>query len=299
MRTAEHTLFDSRGERDGTCTVLPDLDIALLGKARQGTIVWICGDFVEEILTTSLWISGLVSDVVESQKTPLADKEITRRCATRAQKNVRRLVNTNKFRFMWTLTFRLPNPGKGPLKDETIPLWAQKDYDAIRKLWKGFLRKLYASFGRFTWLVVFELHNSAKTSGKKRGTYHIHFACNERLAWSEVGRLWGHGFVRFDDFLKHSSTRKTVVHNPGAYLSKYIGKAFNSENRHRKRFSCSSGIKRPKKVSGAEFDRIAKERGWVLSEVFRREQIFESKNQIYGTLARTHQILVQRNRNDL
>lgn len=285
MRTKEHNLYGLDGEIEGTCTVLPDADIAQLGKRPQGTVTWVCGDFVEEISTSSLWLTGIAPDHTTGGKPPLSDEEINKRCATRAQKNVRRIVNTNRFRFMWTFTFAPYKEGMNTLETQ-----AQKDYHEVRKQWKKFLRKVYKAEGKFPWLVVLELHDSTETSDVKRGTYHLHFATNKRLNWKKTGMLWGLGFVRFDDFQKPMAERGGEVRNPGAYMSKYIGKAFDKQTRGLKRFSCSRDIKRPAKLSGEGLEKFLSTNQTTMEEVFKQERVFECKDAIYGVCQRTYKL---------
>lgn len=281
MKTREHNLYDIQGDFDGVCTVIPDNDLATIGKQRQGTVAWICGDFVEQISTSSLWLTGIAPEPSDITRPPMTEEEISTRCATRARKNVRRIINTNRMRFMWTFTLA---------PDGKIPLNLQADYNEVRKCWKAFIRKAYREFGRFPWLVVLELHDSSATSETKKGTFHIHFATSKRLPWKKVGEVWGLGFVRFDDFNKNREERGGTVRNPGAYMSKYVGKCFAANSRHLKRYSCSRSVKRPQKVSGVGLERFCRNHKITLVEVFRKERGFESGFAIYGTCEQAFKI---------
>ncbi len=295
MQTQVEPITGLFGRKIGEKTTLPSPEFGNLGKHRDGAVIWLCGDYAEEICTSSTWVSGVAPETGSGAKTLLSVEEIVRRCAVRAQKNVRRIVNTNKFRFLWTLTIEPAKEGRPGIANTPVPTEGQRDYDTVRALWKSFIRRLYAVYDKFPWLVVFELHDSEKTSEEKRGTYHLHFACNAILRWTAVGAAWQCGFVRFDDFAKKKRGRNGSVQNPGAYLSKYIGKSFNVENYNRKRFTCSRNIKRPRKLSGPGFDSYVREGGLAKSVVFKSERFFVNGETTYGTEQTTYRLVPKEN----
>lgn len=230
-------------------------DRRFVGKERCRGHALICGDFAEVYSQIETWVSGAPGNkgisAVRTEPITRDEQEYNaHRCAVRAQKNVRRLVNCNRLNTMWTLTFA-PDTPDNQERWECVPLYVQRDYDRVRAIWKSFLKRLARVYPEVRWLVVFELHNSEETSDAKRGTWHLHFATSDFLDWSEISRIWKHGVVRFDDFSKpnHNKGRPGSVHNPGAYMSKYIGKVFDSSNYKRKRFSRSRNTSSPKKIS--------------------------------------------------
>lgn len=230
-------------------------DIRLLGRGSSHGIAYLCGDFVEIITAESDWQEGIPeSDKKEAREMGKEEKERREndavwRAAYRAQKQIRRIVNANRCQYMWTLTLAPP----GELNDKlykTIPLASQRDYDSIRRVFKGFVRRFRKGAHPFKWIAVFELHDSARTSDKKRGTWHIHFATPDRLEYEDIMHFWSHGVVHFDDFGKpKKGVRNDEVRNPGAYMSKYIGKNFNKTNLHRKRYTRSRDTLSPHKIS--------------------------------------------------
>lgn len=247
-----HPLYNLNGEEEGEWFAMPEPDIANLGKAREQGICWYCGDFAEVILTSSTYLTGVAPPQQSGCQKSLAPEEVARRVSLRAQKQVRRLVNTNRFSRMWTLT-QCPDKSRHAAKyKQPVPINKQRSYAHTRKLWKAFIRRLKKHQPDVRWLVVLEPHNSEKTSPDKLDTYHLHFATNLFLDWLSIGEIWGHGNVHYQDFKKGDKTRG-VVRNPGAYMSKYLGKDFQGEDSYRKRYSCSRNILRPVKVDSATF----------------------------------------------
>lgn len=244
-----HNLYGLDGLPNGQWLAMPDADIACIAKARESASVWLCGEFVEIIRTSSTFLTGVSPSQEGGPKKALSEDEVSKRCAVRAQKQVRRICNTNDFRYMWTLTMCPANSDYAKNYAEPVCTLTQRHYKSVRCLWGRFIRRIYKHTGKFAWLTIFELHDSKKTSESKRGTYHIHFTTGERLDWAQIGTIWRHGNVRFDDFKKNVKERRGKVRNPGAYLSKYVGKSFDESNRHQKRYSCSQDVKRPLKVS--------------------------------------------------
>lgn len=233
--------------------LIPDADLAELGIRRGTTVARLCGDYVELFFTTSGWIEGKGATNTQArdkdeEKAKVDSENACRRSAKRAMRQVRRLVNRNYLRYMWTLTFA-PDSEPNRIKFRTSSREQQANIAWVRERWRGFYTKLRRRGIEWKWLVVYELHNSASTSEGKRGTWHIHFATDVRLDWEWVGNEWGFGYVRFDDFAKpKAGVRKTRVENPGAYMSKYVGKAFDKSNFHVKRYSRSRNMQTPEKI---------------------------------------------------
>lgn len=232
---------------------MPDTDIAMVGQRLDSSCVRICGDFIECYITTSEWVAGKGS--VKGQPRPSNEEEANKRrknsamrAAKRAEKQVRRLVNTNRLTTMWTLTFA-PDTPANRLKWDCTTYNQQSDYNFVKAAWKKFCRKLRKVHPDIKWLVVYELHDGTHTSDAKRGTYHLHFATDTRLDWNFVSETWKYGIVRFDDFTKpKKGARPDAVRNPGAYMSKYIGKNFDESNFHVKRYSRSRNMETPYKT---------------------------------------------------
>ena len=259
---------------------MPDDDIALLSKSREGSCCRVCGDFIEIYSTSSAWIEG-EGDTKTGGITTVSreDEEKKRRnsivrSAKRAEKTVRRLVNTNRLTTMWTLTFA-PDSEENRKKWRVSTKEEQSNIEWVKAEWREFYLKINKYKPRWKWLVVFELHDSTKTSEIKRGTWHIHFATDTRLEWEAVNVLWERGNVRFDDFSKPKrGARKGAVRNPGAYMSKYIGKSFDESNFHVKRYSRSRNMKRPEKITvDTLLERFPGLRN--LEKVFHTENVFE------------------------
>lgn len=267
-------LYALDGDVQGFCAIMPDSDIANIGKSRQQGVAWICGDYIECVLTSAHFLTGVAPEATPSApKLPETAASIAARTALRAQKQVRRIVNANNFRYMWTLTFCPSNASMSEYYHHGMPTQDQKNYDKVRAHWKSFVRRMYSAFGKFAWLVVFELHNSEKTSEEKRMTYHLHMATNIYMDWFHVSKVWDAGIVRVDDFQRSVKERGGKVRNPGAYMSKYVGKNFEKNFPNRKRYSTSRDCKKPKKFLYSE---IAE---WLVSvekeECYRSEKVFE------------------------
>jgi len=238
-------------------TRMPEFDLANVGKHREHGVVYLCGDFVEVCTLISPCVTGLDnSDTRQVRESTEADRQdrqekSRKKAAWRAMKAIRRLTNVNRCRYMWTLTLAPPSQ-ENKIFYECIPLELQRDYDAVRGLWKAFLRRFKKELGgpTFRWILVLELHDSKKTSDEKRGTWHLHFTTPDRLEWEDIMHFWTHGHVRFDDFQRgKKGQRKGEVRNPGAYMSKYIGKNFDESNFNKKRYTRSRNTLRPTKIS--------------------------------------------------
>lgn len=291
----EHVLYDNRGEREGIWIAMPDSDIANVGKQRCAGVAYLCGDFLETITTSSLFLAGVAPITNETiARPPETAEETAKRCAVRAQKNIRRVVNTNRMKMMWTLTLCPANSIHSHLYPEPVCNLTQTHYKSIRGLWTRFTRKLKRAFGEVQWVLVLELHDSDKTAEVKRGTYHLHFATNQYLDWAAINDLWGHGNVRFDDFTKPKKGRKDIVRNPGAYMSKYIGKSFDKHTSHLKRFTCSRNTLRPQKISLETAEAILLQRGGEM--VYNQYREFLAKapmsygENVYGVSQQTYQL---------
>ena len=273
-------------------------EVALIGKQRVSGFALVCGDFIEVFQQYETWVSDTpTSSPNEGEK---GEKEVAerkdnavKRAAVRAQKQVRRLVNANRMRYMWTLTL-------APLSDENmrlyecIPLCDQRNYDRIRGIWKNFLKRLKRKFEALRWLVVFELHDSAKTSPEKRKTWHLHFATPDFVPVSWICKIWKHGRVDVQDFQKPKPGKapRSPVNNPGAYMSKYVGKSFDASTFHRKRYSRSRNTVSPRKISLAQLYSQDKTN---FHEVFRNERRVKGEKGELVCLNLTYKIQTKEN----
>lgn len=289
----ESPLFDDDGTQAGFWVAMPDADIANLGKSRQAGCVWLCGDYAECILTSTTYLEGVAPVKATEKNKSLSHEEIQKRVSLRAQKEVRRVVNAARLRYMWTLTFCPGNSKYAKKYNEPVCNLLQKDYEGCRYLWKRFIRKVSKRLPGFEWLVIFERHESKKTSAIKMGTYHLHFATETFLPWKEITEMWGHGNVRFDDFSKGRKGREEAVCNPGAYMSKYVSKTFPDSEMYKKRYTCSRNISRPAKIMPETFFREPSASRQV---VFRSEKTFDfwdermSIGGVYGVVQTTYKL---------
>jgi len=240
------TVIETKGEST-------DGEISKLGVHREPGYCFVTGDFLEIYYTTSFFITG--KGKTAGSEPNEKDEEETKKTKTRsvfrsvarAEKTIRRLVNENRLKYMWTLTLAPPSKTNDK-RWVTLASDAQRDIVLVKSLWMDFYRRMPP--GEWKWLVVFELHDSKKTSEKKSGTWHVHFCTDSRIEWATVVRLWPYGIGRFDDFSRpKKGKRDTEVRNPGAYMSKYIGKNFTEANKHVKRYSRSRNMKIPEKIS--------------------------------------------------
>lgn len=244
-------VIDTRG-------VCPSIELSQVGIWRQAGQARICGDFIEVYITTSDYVMGgyrkPITDVSSKTEEKAKHDEISSiaRSAKRAEKNIRRLVNCNRLRYMWTLTFAPPseeNAGKW----KCVDIEQQRNISTVKRLFRNFYLTLQRKFPGIKWLVVYELHDSRQTSSMKRGTWHIHFATDCFLDFHLMVKIWKHGISRGDDFAKpKKGVRNGPVQNPGAYMSKYIGKNFDKTNRHIKRYSRSRNMQTPETISFEE-----------------------------------------------
>jgi hypothetical protein len=229
----------------------------MMGRDRSNGLLIECGRFLE------LWVSpepihlgtGNTSKKVIRGKLAKEQGEsaenIAARVNHRARKRIRRIVNVNDFRGMYTLTLAPPSTTNNK-RYLAVPYEKQRDLDYVKRLFKAFIRRVRSCGGRITYLVVFEEHNSQKTSTLKRGCWHIHFASDTKRETQElVQDLWWHGITQFTDFdfTPDGQKRKNPIQNPGAYLAEYIGKDGAQFGRaslvNKRRYSTSRNVKRP------------------------------------------------------
>lgn len=227
-----------------------------LGKCSTPGLLYVCGDFVE------VWLSpesvaigdGGNSGTPLMGKTPETQESIARRVSHRARKNIRRIVNANRYDGMITLTMALPHKDN-PRYYNCVSYDNQCRYEYVRKLLSDFIKRYNKRWGtKLSYLSVFELHNSEKTADCKRGTWHIHLAVHIHKALEhQVRGSWGHGRVKISDFnfTPDGKKRNEVIENPGAYMAEYIGKDGEqfgqAELVNKRRYTVSRNSMRPRK----------------------------------------------------
>lgn len=232
---------------------------AMIGRARSTGNVIFCGRHVEVYLAPEPQHIGAVTSGanVSSGTSVESQASIARRVNARARKQIRRYVNANNLQGMITLTLAPPSPDNDKLY-ATVDLDTQRDYEAVRELWhtyKARLRKRLEGVN-VDYVVVFELHDSDRTSPEKRGTWHIHVAikADDAIAQSMMS-CWYHGRTDYQDFRydKQGNRREVDIQNPGAYIAEYIGKEGAQFGTlalcSKKRYTTSRGLSKPKKKS--------------------------------------------------
>jgi len=249
-----------------------------LGRGRVSGTVTECGRFLEIWLPPETFHVGNGADGAKMAKEKRKGKteaeeaahaeNIAKRVNHRARKQIRRIVNANDFRVMYTLTIAPPS-AENDKRYATVSYEQQKDYENVRRLFHNFLMRLRKAGIALSYLAVFELHDSDKTAPEKRGCWHVHIATN--LSDAHLGtlqRIWQHGICDVQDYKynKKGKLRSEEVTNPGAYMAEYIGKdgaQFGREElRLKRRYTTSRDVKRPIRRAiedcgiGGEFDTI-------------------------------------------
>lgn len=147
--------------------------------------------------------------------TPARDPERARaEAARRARGKVRRFCAANRLNRLGTLTYR----GAGC-----------HDPRQVRSDVAAFFRALRAASGgaAFPYVWVPEWH-------KTDHGLHVHFAVGRFIARSKIETAWGRGFVhikRLSD-LPVGSTTLHEARRAAQYLSKYVTKSFDPDDRH-------------------------------------------------------------------
>ncbi len=114
----------------------------------------------------------------------------------RARSSLRRYMLATNCRYVWTLTYAQ----------------AQFDYEAVRKDWARFARRLSRDLGRLPWARVIESHPGGHG-------FHIHAAFDRFIPEEQVTRAWSLGHVAGRYWHAGRGRRQTIV---GA--AHYLGK---------------------------------------------------------------------------
>jgi hypothetical protein len=232
------------------------------GKYSETGGVLRCGRFLEIYASEELEHHGAGTDKVfpaKEQREKESQESVARRVNHRARKQIRRIVNTNDFRAMHTLTFAPPGRGHEK-KYDILSIDEQSDYDMVRACFKRFIQRAVRAYGStFAYLVVFELHDSEQTSDCKRGTWHVHLATStDRVLRECIAWKWQHGMTDYQDYRYDTkgNVRDEEIQNPGAYMAEYIGKDGaqfgQKELINKRRYTTSRCTKRPTKTGLSE-----------------------------------------------
>lgn len=136
----------------------------------------------------------------------------------RARRKVRHYCKLLKARYMITLTTR-----------EIIT-----DHEVFQKLFQEFVRRVRKA-ANFQYVATHEL--------QKRGALHLHIAVANRQDYKLLSSIWQR-VVGFNQGYVHvtSGHKKADVNQIAAYISKYIGKSFETGDLNKRRYWCSKGI---------------------------------------------------------
>ena len=230
---------------------------------------YVCGRFVEVCIAPEGRPSGYADPGKGSSgnKEPESKGSIIARSAARSRRQVRRLCNCNSMFYMHTLTFAVDHIKyfQGERQFVLVPLDDQRDRDKVISLWKAFVRKLRrkeVSKGRdFRYVAVIERHTGKRANDKtiKEGCYHIHFVSDTLYHKRQLQHIWRHGLCNHSDWTVGRKKRDLDEHdtlpppdNPGAYLSKYIGKDGENVEGGKKRYWASRNLEKPVRIFGQE-----------------------------------------------
>jgi len=265
-----------------------------IGRGLSNGIVYECGRFLEVWISPEKIFHGAGqenSKVCRPKKEgeqSESEENIARRVNHRARKRIRRLVNTNDFRDMLTLTLAPPSVENCMLYD-TVEYKLQRNYDHVRGLFKAFVKRCRASGFPLSYVAVFEKHDSERTLEEKRFAWHIHLAVNmQELDLCAIEHEWGHGRVDHQDFRydKQGVERAEDVMNPGAYMAEYIGKDGEQFSdplmRGKRRYTTSRDVKRPvqRRIEDCDIDGFFE---YILYEGEEYSQEFFTSHHIPGT----------------
>lgn len=229
----------------------------------------VCGRFVEVTLYPERIPSGQAEPPRGGGegKEKESEESIKKRSAARARRTVRRLCNANGLFFMHTLTFAVSHiqyfQGEKPFV--LVPVEETKERDKVIVYWKEFARKLRRQLRgkgeEFRYIAVIERHTGKRASDVtiKKDTFHIHFVTDRLIHKRKLQKMWKHGLCNHSDWTK--GRKKTDLaendtlpppDNPGAYLSKYIGKDAEETESFRKSYWASRNLDKPLKLWGKD-----------------------------------------------
>lgn len=237
---------------------------------------FVCGRFLEVTETFENTYSGYgeSKQITGGKKEKESPESIRTRAASRARRTVRRLCNTNELYYMYTLTFAVEHPTyfRGEKPFSLVEVETTKDRDKVISYWKAFARKMRRKCEKkantFRYIAVIERHTGKKAEDDtvKKDCFHVHFVSDLHFPKRLIQHAWNHGLCNVSDWRKGRKKRdldKTdslpPVDNPGAYLSKYIGKDAEEAETNRKSYWASQNLLKPFRISGADVKALAKE----------------------------------------
>ena len=198
-------------------------------------------------------------------------ESIEKRSARRAQRRIREIVNSNELFVLHTLTYAISHPKyfEGERPFVLIDIEKQRDRAAVIEHWSEFAKRMTAYARRknifFKYLCVIERHTGKRTKDNtvKTGTFHIHFVSDRIWPKRLLQHKWKHGFCNYADFRVGTKSRDMQdgydgppPDNPGAYMSKYIGKDASKqgeeEAKNKKRYWRNRELDKPVRVHGDE-----------------------------------------------
>lgn len=223
----------------------------------------LCGRFLEVSFSPENVYKGqqdCIKGGGEEGKEPETPEAIKARSAARARRTVRRLCNCNNMVYMHTLTFAVNHikyfQGERPFN--LVPIDNTKDRDKVILLWKEFARRMRRKRRKkgeeFNYIAVIERHTGKRANDTtiKKDCYHIHFVSDVLYHKRRLQHLWRHGLCNHSDWTKGRKRKDLdeqdtlpAPDNPGAYLSKYIGKDAEDVERSRKSYWTSKGLQKP------------------------------------------------------
>ncbi len=117
----------------------------------------------------------------------------------------------NRLGVLWTLTYGEHQSTPGGGSPEPV------DRDQVKRDVQRFFKLLRAEVGRLPYLWVIEW-------GSEGGRLHVHIALGRRVPHRVLWRLWGHGFVQFEQL----GTKGSALRRAARYLAKYVTKVYES-----------------------------------------------------------------------
>lgn len=247
---------------------------------------FLCGKYFELTITPEKQHTGFSNSSARGvcNKEPETPEGILARSAARSRRQIRRLCNCNNLFFMHTLTFAVNHIKyfRGERPFILVPIEVQKDREMVVAFWKAFARKLRKKEedkGReFRYIAVIEKHTGkrSKDTTIKQGCYHIHFVSDRLFHKRQLQHMWRHGLCNHSDWTqgrkKHDLDDTDTLpppDNPGAYLSKYVGKDAEQAEGGKKRYWASRNLRKPIPIRGSDALRVA---GYGV-EIYRRDRL--------------------------
>lgn len=241
-------------------------------RIRSNIHAVLCGEFLEISIFPESNTTGCDRPTQEGEPSnPESPESILARSIARSQKRIRQAVNANGLWILHTLTYAIEHPryfqGEKPFVLRSLE-W-QKNRERVIEDWRIFARKMrrYQEKRRksFRYVCVIETHEGKRAidTTVKQGCFHIHFVSDEIFPKRLLQAKWGHGLCNFSDWRKGRKSEDMKAENdlpactnPGAYMSKYLGKQGEDIEGGKKRYWLSTGLRKPRRVSEKELNEI-------------------------------------------